>query len=419
MTTTANTNDERYDFFISYYSATGFHYAKHLKAHAKDFHRTAFLDKEDIHSDIKGETDEWRFQIDQGIARSKNFILVMTLGFKDRPEIKREWKIANNKGIRCFLFKKDGLGNQELIMETDEGKIDFSKWDYTPFNNEYDLLESVEDRLRGKPSPQKKSLFMKEAEDLIANEGLDIKQTNQPLLEIAVGQSNSSEEWLTTGKNNENEDLLNVSPYYSQDFKMTARRNYYEVESARKKYYLVEPSADDTKIDFFLKVTTNGLFHLVEPLRPYKGHHYLESIFKQIFDMLLYTIQMMKYQQIKSGESFMIILKNVQGLELMAVEDFPLPRYFFPKNDPEPFLGEFNPTSPWKEIGFIMKKIFRDVCQELNYTPNDEIVNQRLNDILRSNFYVKYSHNFIGSRKHIFLQNIVISEFGFVEEKKK
>lgn len=94
MIKSADTNNESYDFCISYYSATAFHYAKHLKVHAKDFHRTAFLDREDIHGDINEDTDDWRFQIDRGIARSKNFILVMTLGFQDRPEIKREWKIA-------------------------------------------------------------------------------------------------------------------------------------------------------------------------------------------------------------------------------------------------------------------------------------------------------------------------------------
>ena len=368
METTANTDTKSYDFFISYYSATGLPYAKHLKAHAKEFHRTAFLDKEDIHTDIKEESDEWRLQIDQGIAKSKNFILVMTLGFKDRPEIKREWKIACNDGIRRFLFKKDGLDNQELIMETDEGKIDFSKWDYTAFNNECDLLTEVENRLRGKPNPRKMPLFDIVAEKLIANEGLEIKQTNEPLLEIVVGQSGTSEEWLPTGTTNENEDLLNVSPYHSQDIKMTARRNYYEVASARKKYCLVEPLVNDAKIDFLLKVTTNGFFHLVEPLRPHEGHHYLETIFKQIFDMLLYTIQMMKYQQVRSDESFVVILKNVQGLELMSVEDFQLPRYFFPKSDPAPFLGEFNPSSPWKEIGLAMKKIFREVCQEIMFS---------------------------------------------------
>jgi hypothetical protein len=418
MENNANKDNKIYDFFILYYQATGLPYARHLKAHASELHRTAFLDKEDIRADIKEDSDEWRLQIDQGIANSKNFILVMTLEFNDRPEIKREWKIACNNGIRRFLFKKDGLDNQELIMETDEGKIDFSKWDYTPFNNECDLLTEVENGLRGKPNPPKMPLFDIVAEKLITNEGLEIKQTNESLLEIVIGQSGTSEEWLPTGTTNENEDLLNVSPYYSQDVKMTARRNYYEIASARKKYCLVEPLADDTKIDFLLKVTSNGFFHLVEPLRPHKGHHYLESIFRQIFDMLLYAIQVLKYQQIKNDQTFKVILKNVQGLELMAVEDFPLPRYFFPKSDPAPFRGEFNPSSSWKEIGLAMKKIFGEVCQEINYTPSDGAINERLNEMLRSNFYVKYNHNFIGSRKHISLPNINISEFGFEEAKK-
>lgn len=413
MNKTTDANNKSYDFFISYYSGTGYAFAKYLKDHAKDFGRSAFLDKEDIRKDIKEETDEWRSQIDQGIANSRNFILVMTLGFKDRPEIKRELRNAFSRGISVFSFKKDSLDDQDLIMETDEGTIDFSKREYTPFNDECDLLAKVEHRLRGKPIPQKKSSFMKEAAKLIATEGLEIKQINEPLLEIVVGPSDSSEEWLPIGNNNENEDLLNVSPYRIDNlFCIKARRKYYEFKSVRK----------DVPINFFLKVTPNGYFHLVEPLSPYESNYYLTSVFSQITHMLIYCAQMMKYQKVRNKQSILIILRKVRGLEIF-ISKLILPNrfmsYSFPNSDPEPFFGEFNPASNWKEMGLAMKKIFRELCQELSYTPNDEVINRRLTDILRYNFYVTHSHDFTGSRQHILFQAINISDFGFAEEKKK
>jgi hypothetical protein len=140
--------DKSYDLFISYYQGTGFVFAEYLRNHAKDFNRTVFLDRKDIRKDIMEDTDEWRFQVDQGIAKSKNFILIMTLGFNNRAEIKREWEKAIENGTRRFLFKKDGLENNDLVMRIDCEKIDFSKYNYTSFNNACDLLESVEDRIR-------------------------------------------------------------------------------------------------------------------------------------------------------------------------------------------------------------------------------------------------------------------------------
>jgi hypothetical protein len=162
----ASIQDKSYDFFISYYHGTGFAFAKYLKEHAKDFNRTAFLDKEDIHSDIKEGSDEWRLQVDRGIAKSKNFVLIMTIGFKDRPEIKREWKKAIENRVRCFIFKKDVLKNQDLIVRTDNEQIDFSKYHYTSFSNEFDLLESVEARIR-EPIIEEKSANRKYLNQLL------------------------------------------------------------------------------------------------------------------------------------------------------------------------------------------------------------------------------------------------------------
>lgn len=155
MEKTAISERKTYDFFISYYQATGLPYARHLRKHAEELNRKAFLDKEDIRADIREDSDEFRLQVDRAIANSKNFILVMTLGFKDRPEVKREWTVASKLGITRLLFKKDTLDNQDLLVQIDEDKIDFSSLPYTSFHSECDLLEEVENRLRGKSIDKK------------------------------------------------------------------------------------------------------------------------------------------------------------------------------------------------------------------------------------------------------------------------
>jgi hypothetical protein len=152
MSRATENSDEDYDFFISYYSGTGSVFAKYLKEHAKHFGRNAFLDNENIHKDVKEETDEWRSQIDQAIKKSKNFVLIMTLGFRERHEIKRELEKAFDNKINVLFFKKEDLDKQELIMRIDNKTTDFSKYEYTPFTNECDLLEKVEETLRGKPA---------------------------------------------------------------------------------------------------------------------------------------------------------------------------------------------------------------------------------------------------------------------------
>ena len=281
---------------------------------------------------------------------------------------------------------------------------------YNEFSGKCDLLSKVDEALIGKKALPKTSFFEDEAKRIIGNEGLGIKQTKEPLLEIVVGPSENDEEWLLIGDINENEDLLNVSPYYcSNIFRIAARRKYYEYESIRK----------DNPIYFLLRVTPNGFFHLVEPLRTFESKYYLSSIMSQILDMLLYCIQMMKYQKLKSKQSAFILVKNVHNLDVIIDQFFQRFAYSFPNADPEPFLTDFHPSNDWKEIGAGWKKILKELCQEVNFAPNDKEINQRLNDILKSNFYVIYNHDFRGAKRHITLKAIPISDFGFSPIEKK
>jgi hypothetical protein len=399
-------NRQRYDFFISYYSGTGSAFAKHLKDYAKDFRSNAFLDTEDIPKSIIKETDEWRSHIDHAIEDSTRFILILTLGFKERPEIKREYRKALDKRINVLLFKKEDLADEELIMKIGDETVDFSRYEYTSFSDKYDLLEKVRETLGGKRKPQKTSLFIIKAEELIAAEGLEIKQTNKPILEIVVGPSGNGEEWLPT-IDHKNRELLSLNPYCDNYCNMKARRNFFECESWSK----------EKPLYFFLRVNADGFFHLVEPLHN-DEQYWLDVIFGQVLDMLVYCIIVMKDKQLNTKQSVFICLRNVCGLDVRTAH-FQRIGYSFPNSAPEPFLAEFDPASSWKEIGIVLKKIYRELCQEVSYEIAEEEINQRLQEMTKYNFYVRSSHDCRGLHCHIFLQAIKIDDFGFTDKNQK
>jgi len=401
MNKATETRNKKHDFFISYYSGTGFVFVKYLREHAKDFGRDAFLDKMDIDRNISEETDEWRSKIDQAIEESNNVVLIMTLGFKGRREIKRELKKAWDNRISVFFFKKDDLDDRELIMEIETEKIDFSKKEYTPFSDECDLLTKVEDTLRGKPISPKKSSFLQQAEKLISTEGSEIRQANIPILEMVVGASYNNEEWLPA--NPQNGSLLSLNPYCH----MRPKRGFFECE----------PHSREKPLGFFLKVTSNGFFHLVNPLR-HDELFYLDVIFKQILNMLLYCVSVMKNKQLNGKQSAVIYLRNVRNQDI-RIGALQRTRYSFSNNDPEPFFAEFNPSSDLKEIGAVVQKIYEELCQEVGYVDvTEDIIKRRLRAIVLFSFY-NSPKEYHGLGCHNFLPAITADDLGFDVEKKK
>jgi hypothetical protein len=366
MGQTAENNDESYDFFISYYSGTGFVFAKYLREHAKEFGRNAFLDKVDIDRNITEETDEWRSQIDQAIRKSKNFVLIMTLGFKERQEIKRELKKAFDNGIIVLLFKKEELDSQDLIMRIDNKTIDFSRNEYTPFVNECDLLEKVEQALRGKRRLQRGSSFKNEADRLIAKEGLEIKGISKPLIEVVIGSKDDSEDWLVSS--HENQFLVSIFPNHCE---VTARREFFECE---------------TKGRFFLKVSIDGFFHVILPLesdRRKPNLYYVDLIAYRIIEILTYCVRIMKFRNVAGEQSMLIILRNMGGKEVTFTDTLSLRTYSFANQLETEFSFDFNPKDDWKEIAKILVDIFKELCMEMGCADiKESTVKERVFQIL-------------------------------------
>jgi hypothetical protein len=141
----------RSDFFISYYSGTGATFAKYLKKHSKDIgNLTAFLDKEDLPKNVNEESKDFHRHIDNGIKNSKNFVLIMTLRFNERPEVIREFVMAREFKIPIFLFKQTNLNSEDLRTFHEGEPIDFSSMQYSEFKDECDLLTKVDEAINQK-----------------------------------------------------------------------------------------------------------------------------------------------------------------------------------------------------------------------------------------------------------------------------
>jgi len=396
------TDQKHYDVFICYYSKTGKLFARYLKNGLPDFNREAFLDVENIPKYVKRETDEWRSHIDDGIKNSDNFVLIMTLGFNKRREVLRELKQAFESNMKVYYFKYEHLDDEELIVEIDNEKRDLSESEYNIFCNDADLLTQVEERLRGKSRKKKFPLFESEAERLIASEGLEIKQTNEPFIEIVIGPKANSEEWLKPTL--ENQSLLSCNPYCSSNmYNMRVRRESFECES----------SINGAQLNFFWKVTTKGFFHSIEPF--YRGqYHYIDSILIQILGMLLCCIRVMQFCNLKSDQSVLIILKNIRGREVIVFTPFQHGKFSFSNSKNEVrFHKEFNPDNSWKEIVKVFAEICRELCAEVSYIgiTNDQI-RSRLNKIVKSMADFRRPYN----SGNIHLPLINLDDFGFLEK---
>jgi hypothetical protein len=142
--TSTTINTPKYDFFISYYSGTGYTYARYLKDHAQDIgNLNAFLDKDDIPKKILTDSDEFQRFIDKAIENSDYLVLLMTRRFNQRRQVIHEFKTALDFGIPILLFKEKSLRNTELSSSIGES-IDFSLMEYTEFIDSCDLLTKLD-----------------------------------------------------------------------------------------------------------------------------------------------------------------------------------------------------------------------------------------------------------------------------------
>lgn len=389
---------KKYDVFISYYSKTGIDFARFLKKGLLDFNVTTFLDEEDIPKSVNQNTDEWRQHIDTAIKESSNFVLIMTVGFNKRPEVIRELKLAFEIGLKKYFAKQANLGKTDVIISIDDKTVDLTNYENIFFSNEADLLRKVISALLGKLTQSIESQFESEAKRMISSEGLDLKKTNNPLVELVIGSTNDNVEWLFA--NAQNQFLVSRFPAYVE---IEVRRSFFESKPSN---------------EAFLKVQTNGLFHIILPLYLNnedngKGRDfYFDNVFYQTMKPFLFCVRLMKFHKIKSEQSLVILLKNVGGKSIcFDTWAGRLSNYTFTKSLPEiQFQFSFHPDEDWKKIvEKVLFKFYRELCTEAGCIEIiDLTIKHRMAEIIRN--MRELSTRYLGD--NIELPIVDISSFG-------
>lgn len=394
-------NAIKYDLFISYYSGTGIDFAKYLKAKLKDFGISAFLDKEDIPKSVKFDSDEWRKIIDEAILNSHKFFLLMTLGFNLRSEVLRELKLAIDNHIERIHFKHVNLSDKDLIVKIGDEILDLSKFQYTDFDDEPDLLRKLGAELLGREyAYTKKSVFMKTTQRIINSEGSTARFKDRPIIEVVIGSSDEAIEWFPITP--ENRKIVGMSPIRCSG--ITPRRKFFECESESEEFF---------------RIHTNGFFHFIAPIiyNTEKNFGWIDVVIRQILEMFSYSIRVMKLKEINADQTIYVILRNIANFEVTFDNSPWHRRYNFCSESPEvEFVYHLNPTDDWSEIRKTFVKIFRDLCTEVGEIDITDItINRKLYNILKrlEHIHMEYRNN------NVIMPRIKMEKFGFTEEEKK
>ena len=137
----------KYEVFICYKQSTAKDYALHLWEGLRERQITAFLDIKDIPRKFKEGTDKWRACRDKAIIDCKTFLMIVTRGFENSPEIQKEiaWAIKEKKEFMCLrrrILSPDIPIN--LLMKK---RINLEDYQQIPFDTPEELLRNVLDNL--------------------------------------------------------------------------------------------------------------------------------------------------------------------------------------------------------------------------------------------------------------------------------
>jgi hypothetical protein len=284
-------SSQSFDVFISYYQKSGMDFAENLKAGLQDCGISAFRDVDDIPKTIKEESDEWRSFVDGCLKDSKNFFLIMTFGFNKRPEVLRELKSAFDEHKQMFFFRHLDLDHKELAVDINGKHIELSKYEIISFENSNDLLRKALGALYKRTSKEAQTYFFKEAKSKIASEGQQYKSNNSPMVEVLVGPSNPVDEWLVPTEDNGS--IVSNFPYCYEG--VVSRRKYFECKN---------------QDHCFLRVDTFGFVHAVLPLREEQNTLFLDSIAREIYAIIAYTMRIYAIRNFLNPTSVLVILRN-------------------------------------------------------------------------------------------------------------
>lgn len=341
---------QKYRVFICYYTRTGIGFAKYLKHGLRDLDISAFFAKEDIPKIIKKNTDKWRKYVDCALKKCSKFVLIMTLGFNNRPEIKREFKLARKLGKDIIHCKYTDMPKDDLKIKIDGDFIDLSEYNYIEFKDKHDLLNKLGLLLIHGIKPKIKregDVFLNHAYKIIRNEGRILKQTSEAQLEIVIGSDNLENIWL----NPNNENKLILFGHFFRPKRITTRRYFFEFLNICENEYL--------------KIYTNGFYHIIIPIHSEALVCSLESIIYDILSHLIYFIRFLNFKKVQNDQFILIIFRNISSI-VFTLGSLWRNKYSFPKDKYDvSFFFHFTPNLKWDDYKKLFIYIFKDIFLEL------------------------------------------------------
>jgi len=326
---------------------------------------SAFVASTDIPKTIKKNTEKWRNIIDYALKNSDKFVLVMTLGFNNRSEVKREFKLARKLDKETIYCKYKDMPKDELKIQINKDVIDLSEYEYIEFEDKPDLLNQVGLSLKyGIKSivKRKGDVFLNHAYEIIKNEGSRLKQTSEPQIEIVMGSNNIQNVWLEP--TDENKSIFRG--HFFKPYRVTARRYFFEFSTIRENEYL--------------KIYTNGFYHTIMPIYHEKDICSLESIIHDILCHLIYFIKLLNSKKVSINQFVYITFRNISN-KLFTLEDRWRRQYSFSKDKFDVrFSFSFAPNLKWVDYKKIFIHMFREIFLELGI---DDINNTFIEKIIK------------------------------------
>jgi len=385
--------ESQYDIFICYYTRSGKNFAEHLKNGLFDVGIKAFVASQDISKTVKYGTQEWRNIIDKNILEAEKFLLIMTLGYNTREEVIREYSFAIDSKKDTIYCRHNELPSSQLTIKIKNKEMNLSDIEYISFEDEEDLLRKTGAELFGVKVIRKYN-YMEKINYLINNEGKHLKSDVNPTIEVVISPKSDLGDWLYPDKDNRS--LVSIAPSFIQ------------TRVTREYFY------GDTPKGEYLRVYKDGYFYFISKLFSGDKYYYIDHILKDIIEIFVCAVRIMKHKKINKEHLLYIILRYMNNGKFKF---FGIGHnlYNFPQNKiSDTFKYSFNPSNKWCELKNLLTSLYREICLDLGiYTITNKIINRKIWNImlLTPSINTNYTTQKINA--------INLDEFCFTEEEKK
>lgn len=269
-----------------------------------------------------------------------------------------------------------GLGKHVVLLSQSPSDIPFDARTFrTLFYDPQELLNlkgeihALIESIKPKPRMSKATIFESKYNETKRIKGV----SNEPLVEIFIGSTNDTIEWLP--KSQENFELMRA---------VSDVLNIESIVPRRRSFEFVGRSSDiSASMDF------DGFFHAVIPFRCDQGteQYYLNRMFFDIVEVFLSVVRVMKKKEVKAGQTLRLDLHGMKGLNVHLFADRFVIRdlaYLFSREQESiTYEKTFDPRQEWIYFYNLICEIYNDICIDLGVTGmNEETRRQNVRHIL-------------------------------------